>query len=84
MRKCVDTHIKTIVTLTSGKLIGFYFLYLFYVFYYSVMMQLRSGKKVSILSSCDVNHRPVLSRRSLFEDSSYRVVGAMCMSCDCP
>jgi hypothetical protein len=48
----------------------------------SVTTHLRQGKKISILPSGDVNHRPILSRRGLFEDSPYHAVGAMCASCD--
>jgi hypothetical protein len=40
VRKHLDAHIRTIVALTCGKLIGFYFLYLLYAIYYSVMMHL--------------------------------------------
>jgi hypothetical protein len=36
----LDAHIRTIVVLTSGKLTGFYFLYLLYAIYYSVMMHI--------------------------------------------
>jgi uncharacterized membrane protein (GlpM family) len=49
VRICLDYHIRTIVVLTGGKLIGFYFLYLLYATYYSVTMHLRQGKKVSII-----------------------------------
>jgi hypothetical protein len=31
-RICLDTHIRTIVVLTGGKLTGFYFLYLLPIF----------------------------------------------------
>jgi hypothetical protein len=30
----LDTHIRTIIVLTSGKLTGIYFLYLFYAIYF--------------------------------------------------
>jgi uncharacterized membrane protein (GlpM family) len=49
VRICLDYHIRTIVVLTGGKLIGFYFLYLLYATYYSVTTHLRQGKKVSII-----------------------------------
>jgi hypothetical protein len=49
----VYVYIRTIVVLTGGKLTEFYFLHLL-----SVMMHLRSGKKVSDLSPGDVNPRP--------------------------
>jgi hypothetical protein len=62
VRKRLDAHIRTIIILTGGKLTGFYFLYLLNAIYFSVMMHLRSGKKVSILLSGDVNLRPITSR----------------------
>jgi hypothetical protein len=71
MRICLDAHIRTIVALTGGKLIGIYF----YVIYFSVMMHRRKGKKVSILLSGDVNPEPIFSRWGLLKDSPYRVVG---------
>jgi hypothetical protein len=58
----LDAHIRTIVVLIGGKLIGIYFLYLFYVIYFSVTTHLRQGKNVSILSLGDVNPGPVASR----------------------
>jgi hypothetical protein len=42
-----------------------------------VMMHRRQGKKVSILSSGDVNTRPISSRWGLLEDSPYRAVGVV-------
>jgi hypothetical protein len=78
----LDAYIMTIVVLTGGKLIGFYFLHLFYVTYYFVTMHLRQGKKVNILPSGEVNPGPVPSRRGLLEDSPYRAIGALCPSCD--
>jgi hypothetical protein len=72
----LDAHIRTIIVLTGGKLIGIYFLYLLYVIYFSVTMHLRQGKNVSILSPGDANPGPVVSRRGLLEDSPYHVVGA--------
>jgi hypothetical protein len=82
VRICLDAHIRTIAVLTGGKLTGFYFLYLLYAIYYSVMMHLRQGKKVCILVSGDVNPRPVPLRRGLLEDSLYHAVGATCLSCN--
>jgi hypothetical protein len=61
----VDAHIRTIVVLTCGKLTGIYFLYLLSAIYFSVMMHLRQGKKVSILMPGDVNSGLVASRRGL-------------------
>jgi hypothetical protein len=58
VRICLDAHIRTIVVLTGGKLIGIYF----YVIYFSVIMHRRKGKKVSILLSGDVNPGPIFSR----------------------
>jgi hypothetical protein len=72
----LDAHIRSIVVLTGGKLIGIYFLHLL-----SVMMHQRQGKMVSILSLGDVNPGPVPSRCVLLEDSPYRVVGAAFLSC---
>jgi hypothetical protein len=80
----LDAYIRTIVVLIGGKLTGIYFLHLFYPIYFSVTTHLRQGKKVSILLSCDVNLRPVPSRRGLLEDSPYSTIGAMCLSCDWP
>jgi hypothetical protein len=62
-----NAHIRTIVVLTSGKLIGIYFLYLLYAIYFSVTMHLRQGKKVSILVLGDVDSGLVASRRGLLE-----------------
>jgi hypothetical protein len=62
VRKHLNVNIRTIVVLTGGKLIGFYFLHLFYAIYYSVMMHLQPGKKVSILPLGDVNPGPIPSR----------------------
>jgi hypothetical protein len=76
--------IRTIVILTGGKLTGFYFLPLLYAIYYSVMTHLQKGKKVGILPRGDVNSGPIPSRRGLLEDSSYRAVGAACLSCNWP
>jgi hypothetical protein len=78
----LDAHIRTIVVLTGGKLIGAYFLHLLYAIYFPVTTHVHAGKKVSILPSGDVNPRPVPSKRGLFEDSPYRAVGAACPSCD--
>jgi hypothetical protein len=39
------------------------------------MTHLRQGKKVSILSSGDVNPGSIASRRGLLEDNPYRAVG---------
>jgi hypothetical protein len=58
----LDAHIRTIVILTGGKLIKIYFLYLLYAIYYSIMMHLRQGKKVSILPPGDVNLGSIPSR----------------------
>jgi hypothetical protein len=80
----LDTHIRTIVVLTYGKLKGIYFVPLLHAIYISVMTHQRWGKKVSILSLGDVNSRLVLSRWGLLEDSPYRVVGATCLLCDWP
>jgi hypothetical protein len=77
----LDAHIRTIVVLTGGKLIGIYFPHLL-----SVTMHRRQGKKVSILPRGDVNLGPISSRRGLLEDSPYHAVGAtVChaMSHDC-
>jgi hypothetical protein len=77
----LDAHIRTIVVLTGGKLIGIYFMHLLYV-----TMHRRQGKKVSILLPGDVNPGPVPSRRGLLEDYPYHVVGATvrrAMSHDC-
>jgi hypothetical protein len=78
----LDTHIKTIVVLTGGKLTGFYFLYLLSAIYFSVTTRRRKGNKVSILPSGDVNPEPVPSRRGLLEDSLYHAVEVACLSCD--
>jgi hypothetical protein len=67
MRICLDAHIRTIVVLTGGKLIGIYLLYLLYVIYFSITTHLCQGKKVSILVPGDVNSSPVASRRGLLE-----------------
>jgi hypothetical protein len=80
--KHLYVHIRTIVVLTGGKLIGFYFLHLILVIYYSVMTHRRKGKNVSFLSPGDVNPGSVPSRRGLLEDNPYRAVGAACLSCD--
>jgi hypothetical protein len=66
----LDAHIRTIVVLTGGKLIGIYFLHLL-----SVMTHRRPGKKVSILPPGVVNPRPIPSRRGLLVDSPYCAVG---------
>jgi hypothetical protein len=47
LRIHLDAHIRTIVVLTGGKLIWIYFLYLLSTIYFSVMMHLRQGKKVT-------------------------------------
>jgi hypothetical protein len=80
----LDTHIKTIVVLTGGKLIGNYFLYLLFAIYFSLMMHRQKGKKLSIISPGDVNPGPIPSRRGLLEDNPYLTVGAACLSCDWP
>jgi hypothetical protein len=80
----LDAHIRTIIVLMGGKLIGFYFLPLLYAIYISVTTHLRQDKKVSILPSGDVNPKPVPSRRGLFESSLYHTVGVVCLSCDWP
>jgi hypothetical protein len=67
VRICLDAHIRTIVVLTCGKLIGIYLIYLLYAIYFSVMTHLRQGKKVSILVSGNVNSDPVASMRGLLE-----------------
>jgi hypothetical protein len=82
VRKGLYIYIRTIVVLIGGKLTDFYFLHLLYVIYYSVTTHIRPGKKVSILSSGDVNSGPVPSREGLVEDSPYRVVWVACLSCD--
>jgi hypothetical protein len=46
----------------------------------SITTHLRKGMKVTILPPGDVNLRPIPSRRGLFEDSPYSVVGAACPS----
>jgi hypothetical protein len=84
MRKCLETHIRTAVVLTSGKLTEFYFLHLLYIIYYSIMMHLRQGKKVSFLPLGDMNPGPIPSRRGLLEDSHYRAVEIACLLCDWP
>jgi hypothetical protein len=78
----LDAHIRTIVVLTGGKLTKIYFLYLLYTIYYFVTMHLRQDKKVGIIPPGDVNPRLIPSRRGLLENSSYRAVGAACLSCD--
>jgi hypothetical protein len=82
VRKCLDAHIRTIVVLKGVKLTGFYFMHLLFAIYYFIMMHLQQGKKVSFLPPGDVNPGPIPLRRGLVEDSSYRVVGAACLSCD--
>jgi hypothetical protein len=57
-----NAHIRTIVVLKGGKLIGIYFLYLL-----SVTTHLRQDKKVSILMPGDVDSGSVASRRGLLE-----------------
>jgi hypothetical protein len=71
VRIWLDTHIRTIVVLTGGKLIWIYFLHLL-----SVTTHRWQGKKVSILSPGDVNPRTAPSRWGLLEDSLYHAVGA--------
>jgi hypothetical protein len=58
----LDAHIRTIIVFIGGKLIGFYFLYLLYAIYNSLMTHLRQAKKVSILPPGDVNPGPAPSR----------------------
>jgi hypothetical protein len=62
MRIHLDAYIRTIVVLTGSNLTGFYFLYLLYAIYYSVMTHLQQGKMVSILLPGDVNPEPIPSR----------------------
>jgi hypothetical protein len=62
VRICLNAHIRTIVVLTGGKLTEIYLLHLLSTIYFSVTMHLCPGKKVSILSSSDVNHVLVPSR----------------------
>jgi formate/nitrite transporter FocA (FNT family) len=62
-----NAHIRTIVVVTGGNLIGIYFLYLLYAIYFSITTHLRQGKKVSILVPGDVNSGLVASRRGLLE-----------------
>jgi hypothetical protein len=62
VRKSLDAHIRTIVFLTGGKVIGLYFLHLLYAICVFVTTHLRHGKKVSILPPGDVNLGPVPSR----------------------
>jgi formate/nitrite transporter FocA (FNT family) len=57
-----NAHIRTIVVVTGGNLIGIYFLYLLYAIYFSITTHLRQGKKVSILVPGDVNSGLVASR----------------------
>jgi hypothetical protein len=66
----LDAHIRIIVVLTGGKLIGIYFPHLL-----SVTTHRRQDKKLSILPPGDVNPRPVPSRWGLLEDSPYLAVG---------
>jgi hypothetical protein len=54
--------IRTIVVRTGGKLIGIYFLYLFFA-----TTHLRQGKKLSVIVPGDVNSGPVASMRGLLE-----------------
>jgi hypothetical protein len=77
VRKHIDDHIKTIVVLTGGKLTGFYFLHLLSAIYYSVMMHLWKGKKISFLLPGDVNSELIPSRWGLLEDNPYRAVGVV-------
>jgi hypothetical protein len=63
----LNAHIKTIVVLTGGKLIGIYFLYLLSAIYFCVTTHLRQGKKVSILMPGDMNSGLIASRRGLLE-----------------
>jgi hypothetical protein len=62
-----NAHIRTIVVLTGGKLTGIYFLCLLSTIYFSIMMHLRQGKKVSIPVTGDVDFGPVAPRRGLLE-----------------
>jgi hypothetical protein len=75
-------HIRAIVVLSGSKLTEFYFSHLLYSIYYSVTALLREGKKVSFLPPSDMNPGSVPSRRGLYEDSPYHVVGVACLSCD--
>jgi hypothetical protein len=65
VRICLDAHIRTIVVIIGGKQTGIYFLCFLYAIYFCVTAHLRQGKKVSILSSGDVNPGPVPSRQGL-------------------
>jgi hypothetical protein len=82
VRKCLDAHRRTIVVLTDGKLIEFYFLHLFSVIYYSIMTHLRTSKKISFLLSGDVNPGLTPLRRGLVKDSLYHAVAVACLSFD--
>jgi hypothetical protein len=62
-----NAHIRTIVVLTGGKLIGICFLYLLSVIYFSVTTHICQVKKVSILVPGDVDSGPIASRRGLLE-----------------
>jgi hypothetical protein len=57
-----NARIRAILVLTGGKLTEIYFLYLLSTICFSVMTQLRQGKKVSILVPGDVDSGPVASR----------------------
>jgi hypothetical protein len=80
----LDAHIRTTEVLTRDKLTRFYFSYLLYAIYYSITAYLRLGKKLSFLPLDDVNPRPVPSRWGLLEDSPYRAIGVVYLSCDWP
>jgi hypothetical protein len=72
VRICLDAHIRTIVVVTGGKIIGIYFQHLLFV-----TTHRRQGKKVNILPLGDVNPGPILSRRGLLENSPYHAVWAV-------
>jgi hypothetical protein len=84
VRKCLDAHIRTILVLTGGKLIGFYIVPSLYAIYFLVTTHLWQGKKVSILPPGDVNPRPIPSRQGLLEDSPYCAIEDTCLSCEWP
>jgi hypothetical protein len=82
IRVCVD--IRTIVVLTGDSANSILLSTFTFEAYYSVMMLLRPGKKVSNLSSGDVNLGPVPSRCGLLEECPYRAIWTACLSCDWP
>jgi hypothetical protein len=48
----------------------------------TVTSHLRLGKKVSNLSSGDVNFGPIPSRRGLLEGNPYHAIWTACLSCN--